>query len=632
MKLGIFERARGNSAGEAAAIRRSQAVIEFDPNGRILEANANFLDVVGYSREEIVGQHHGMFVEPAYRASADYQSFWAQLKRGEPLEAQFLRLAKGGRQVWLQAVYTPILNRSGKPVKVVKFATDITRTKGMLANFEGQVAAIRKSQAVIEFGLDGTVLDANENFLQAIGYSLAEIKGQHHRMFVDPKERGGESYRRFWEKLGQGQYDDGQYLRYGKGDRPIWIQASYNPIFDAHGKPYKIVKYATDITASRQAEDALRQAVDETRSVIRAAMNRDLTQRVSLQGKGGDIAELCGGVNELVGSVAEIVGTVSDISARITTGSTRISHDSRDLAQRTEEQASSLEETAATTEQLAASVKQSAGRAREATSLGAEANGAANRGGAIVSEVVVAMERIEKASTSIAEIITVIDNIAFQTNLLALNAAVEAARAGDAGRGFAVVASEVRALAQRSSASANDIKKLIANSAQEVASGVKLVKDAGSALSEIVISSGSVAEALADISSASQEQANGIEEVAKVVAHMDDMTQQNSAMAEQSAGVARELEQATEVLRQLVGAFKVEGETRQALAAGIVAELAQVAPHMAVLRKAAPAAIASPRPRVRPMAARPPAGPISDAPQAPRRPGAATAPALNDGV
>lgn len=597
MKFGFLERARGNSAGEAAAIRRSQAVIEFDLNGQILEANANFLDVVGYSRDEIVGQHHGMFVELAYRASAEYQSFWPRLKRGEGIEAQFLRIAKGGRQVWLQAVYTPILNRFGRPVKVIKFATDITQTKGMIANFEGQVAAIRKSQAVIEFSLDGTVLDANESFLQAVGYSLAEIKGQHHRIFVDPKERGGEGYRRFWEKLAQGQYDDGQYLRFGKGERPIWIQASYNPIFDALGKPYKIVKYATDITANKLAQDALRQAVDETRVVIRAAMNKDLTQRVPMQGKSGGIAELCGGVNEMVGSVAEIVQTVADISARITTGATRISHDSRDLAQRTEEQASSLEETAATTEQLAASVKQSAARAQDATGLGAKANGVANRGGAIVSEAVVAMERIEKASTSIAEIITVIDSIAFQTNLLALNAAVEAARAGDAGRGFAVVASEVRALAQRSSESANDIKKLISNSTQEVASGVKLVKDAGSALSEIVISSNSVAEALADISGASQEQANGIEEVAKVVAHMDDMTQQNSAMAEESAGVARELEQATAALRQLVGAFTVEGGTREALAASIAAELAQVAPHMSRSRKTVPAAIASPRPR-----------------------------------
>ncbi|PZN99661.1 MAG: methyl-accepting chemotaxis protein, partial [Hyphomicrobiales bacterium] len=332
----------------------------------------------------------------------------------------------------------------------------------------------------------------------------------------------------------------------------------------------------------------LRAAVDDTRGVVNAAMARDLTQRVSLHGKTGEIAELCGGVNDLVDSFAEVIRTVSTISHQIDTGADRIGQDSHDLAQRTEEQASSLEETAATTEELAASVKQSAERAREATSLGETANGIANRGGGIVGEAVVAMERIEKASSDIAEIITVIDNIAFQTNLLALNAAVEAARAGDAGKGFAVVASEVRALAQRSSEAANDIKKLITNSTQEVASGVRLVKDAGSALSEIVGSSTSVAAALADISSASNEQANGIEEVAKVVAHMDDMTQRNSAMADESAGVARELQTATGSLRQMVENFRISGAPAASLEASVMAELKQAAPHMAAIRARAP--------------------------------------------
>ncbi len=583
-------------AGETAAIRRSQAVIEFDMSGNILEANHNFTDVVKYSREEILGKHHRMFVDDAYRGSAEYAEFWARLNRGEAIEAQFLRIAKGGKRVWLQATYTPILNSSGKPVKVIKFATDISAQKEATANLEGQIAAIRKSQAVIEFDLAGTILDANDNFLGAVGYALADIAGKHHSLFVDPAERSSEAYRRFWEKLGRGEYDEGQYRRIGKGGRQIWLQASYNPILDALGKPFKVVKYATDITANKLAQDALRDAVADTRGVVNAAMARDLTQRISLQGKTGEISELCGGINELVDSFAEVIRTVSTISQQITTGADRIGSDSRDLAQRTEEQASSLEETAATTEELAASVKQSAERAREATGLGETANGIANRGGSIVSEAVVAMERIEKASSDIAEIITVIDNIAFQTNLLALNAAVEAARAGDAGKGFAVVASEVRALAQRSSEAANDIKKLITNSTQEVASGVRLVKDAGSALSEIVGSSTSVASALADISSASNEQANGIEEVAKVVAHMDDMTQRNSAMADQSAGVARELQTATGSLKQMVENFRIAGNApARDLGASVMAELKQAAPHMGLGR--AGATQAAPRPQ-----------------------------------
>lgn len=561
---------------EAAAIRRSQAVIEFAMDGHILHANENFLSVVGYRLEDVVGQHHSLFVEPRYASSEDYRSFWVRLNRGEAIEAEFLRIAKGGSQVWLQAIYTPILGRSGKPEKVIKFATDITARKGVLANFEGQVAAIRKSQAVIEFDLSGTVLDANDNFLSALGYSLSEIKGKHHSMFVEPAERDSESYGRFWQKLGRGDYDDGQYLRIGKGGRQVWIQASYNPILDAVGKPYKVVKYAADITANKHAQEMLNLAVHETQSVVQAAKNHDLSQRVSLSGKTGAISDLCGGVNDLLESVVGIVRSVSEISSTISEGATRIGNDSRELAQRTEEQAASLEETAATTEELAASVKQSSERTRDATILGAGANEQASQGGTIVAEAVIAMERIEKAAGDISDIIRVIDDIAFQTNLLALNAAVEAARAGDAGKGFAVVASEVRTLAQRSSEAAKNISNLISNSTQQVAMGVKLVKDAGSALAGIVGSSTNVASVLGDIASASQEQANGIEEVAKVVAHMDEMTQRNSLMAEQSAGVARELEQATDGLQQLVRNFKIDDAEMPDLASKLAAKLRQV--------------------------------------------------------
>lgn len=568
-------------AGEAAAIRRTQAVIEFDTAGTILEANEIFLRTVGYAREEVVGKHHRIFVEPEIAVSADYGRFWTRLAGGEAVDAQFRRIGKGGRPIWLQAVYTPVLGRSGKPEKVVMFATEITDHKAMIANFEGQVAAIRKSQAVIEFDLAGTVLDANENFLRTVGYSLDEIKGKHHSLFVEPAQRGSDAYARFWKKLGRGEYDDGQYLRFGKGGRKLWIQASYNPILDALGKPYKIVKYATDITANVTAQEALRLAVEEIRSVVASAKAKDLTRRVPLSGASGEVGELCNGVNDLLDSVAGIVRTVSEMSGQITANSARISRDGRDLAERTEEQASSLEETAATTEELAASVKQSAERARQATGLGATASEAAQRGGAIVGEAVSAMERIETASRDIAEIVTVIDAIAFQTNLLALNAAVEAARAGDAGKGFAVVASEVRALAQRSSDSANDIKKLISHSTLEVSSGVKLVKDTGAALSDIVDASKLVAQALADISEAAREQANGIDEVAKVVAHMDDITQRNASMAVQSASASQELERATQTLREMVAAYRTDGEAGADLSRRIVGELRGSAPHLA---------------------------------------------------
>ncbi|BCB17323.1 methyl-accepting chemotaxis protein [Bosea sp. ANAM02] len=548
---------KDNAAAQIEAIHRSQAVIEFDITGKVLSANDNFLAATGYKLEEIVGHPHAIFLRRDEAYAPAYKAFWSALRQGEPQEGQFLRFSKDGAPLWLQAVYAPVLGRDGKPTKIVKFATDITAQKAEIANSEAQIAAIRKSQAVIEFNLDGIVLDANENFLNAVGYRLDEIKGQHHRLFIAPEQHQSDEYKRFWAKLGRGEYDEGEYLRIGRGGRRIWIQATYNPILDSAGRPYKVVKFASDITERRREQEALQLTVTETQQVVAAAKQKNLNPRIEMAGKAGDLRNLCEGVNALIETLCDVVTTTAEISGTLTAGSSTINQDSRNLAQRTEEQASSLEETAATTEELAASVKQSAARAQDATVLGEKANAIAHRGGDIVTAAIAAMERIERASANIADIINVIDTIAFQTNLLALNAAVEAARAGEAGRGFAVVASEVRALAQRSSDSANDIKKLITDSGEEVAAGVKLVQDAGAALTEIVQSSQQVSNALADISIASQEQANGIEEVAKVVAHLDEMTQQNATMVEQSHAVAGTLEGSAKRLQSLVTSFQI---------------------------------------------------------------------------
>jgi methyl-accepting chemotaxis protein len=558
---------RGNSAGQLAALHRSQAVIEFDMSGTILDANQNFLAAVGYGLDEIKGKHHSIFVPPNQRESQAYRQFWTDLGRGEFSSGQYLRVGKGGREIWIQASYNPILGAGGKPVGVVKFATDITQQKNRLADLEGQQQAINKAQAVIEFDLAGNVLHANENFLAVLGYGLPEIVGRHHGMFVDPAERESEGYKRFWQRLGQGEFDAGQYRRIGKGGKDIWIQASYNPILDAKGAPYKVVKFATDITASFKGKQ-LESAVRETGEVIAQAKNKDLTGRISLDGKSGEIAQLCAGVNDLIDTMAAIVGSVRGISGRIDQASVKISSDSAQLAERTEANAASLQQTAATTEELAASVKHSAGHSRAAVDLGQEASKVATRGGEIVTEAVGAMERIEKASASISEIIAMIDEIAFQTNLLALNAAVEAARAGDAGRGFAVVASEVRALAARCSESANGVKALIANSTLQIQTGVQLVKQAGTTLQEIVSAASRVASTVDEISQASAEQANGIDEMARTVAHMDEMTQQNSLLADQSAKVANELRADTAELSAMVASFTLaDGAQRPAIPA-----------------------------------------------------------------
>jgi methyl-accepting chemotaxis protein len=536
--------------GQVAAIGRSQAVIEFTLDGKILTANENFLNTVGYSREEVRGQHHGMFVDPVYRQSAEYRLFWEKLGRGEFEAGQFKRIAKGGREIWLQASYNAILDSNGKPFKVVKYATDITEQKLLNANFEGQLSAINKSQAVIEFTLDGKVLTANENFQKTMGYSLDEIRGQHHSMFVDSAYRQSPEYRSFWDRLARGEFDAGQYKRIAKGGREVYLQASYNPIMDAGGKPYKVVKFATDVTM-------MVEAVHQTQAAVTAAKDNDLTQRIPLEGKTGDIMHLCEGVNDLLDTMVSVISEIKGTAREVANASAEISTSTTDLSQRTEEQAASLEETSASMEQIAVTVKKNAENAQQANQSASATRNVADRGGQVVAQAVEAMSQIEGSSRKISDIIGVIDEIARQTNLLALNAAVEAARAGDAGRGFAVVASEVRSLAQRSSQAAKDIKDLITNSNSQVQEGVELVNKAGSALAEIVESIKEVAGLVSGIATASIEQTTGIEQVNKALAQMDEVTQQNSALVEENAATAKTLEDQSKSMSDRVSVFDV---------------------------------------------------------------------------
>jgi methyl-accepting chemotaxis protein len=604
-----------NARGQIEAISKAQAVIEFTLDGKIMTANENFLKTMGYGLNEIKGQHHSMFVDAAYRQSRDYSLFWEKLGRGEYDAGQYKRIAKGGREVWLQASYNPIRDLNGKVYKVVKYATDITEQKLANANFEGQIAAINRAQAVIEFDLTGKVLTANENFLRAIGYSLDEIRGQHHSMFVEASYRQSPEYRAFWEKLGRGEFDAAQYKRIAKGGREIWIQASYNPILDMNGKPAKVVKYAADITAQKNAEFQLQTAVNETQAVIEAAQNNDLTSRIPMAGKTGEIERLCSGVNGLIDAMSGIVSTMMDASSTIASAATEVSAGANDLSQRTEQQASNLEETAASMEEMASTVKQNSDNAQQANQLSISARSAATEGGSVVSQAVDAMARIEQSSAKISEIIGVIDEIAFQTNLLALNAAVEAARAGDAGKGFAVVASEVRSLAQRTSVAAKDIKGLIVESGRQVKDGVRLVDNAGSSLSEIVKSINRVADIVAEIAAASREQSTGVEEINKAVVQMDQMTQQNAALVEESAAASRTLQDEAQAMYDRMSAYSIaDGERREHTKPAPKAP----APKPAVENRAArtPSAPAAKRSAPRPKAPNGPAKPAVAAMQA----------------
>ena len=397
------------AAAKLAALDRSQAIIEFEMDGTIVTANKNFLDTLGYTLEEIRGKHHSMFVEPSARDGADYRAFWDDLRRGQFRAAEYKRIGKGGKEIWIQASYNPLLGRDGKPFKVVKFATDITAEKLKNAEYQGQIAAIGKAQAVISFDLDGTILDANQNFLDALGYSLEEIRGQHHRMFVEPTYRESADYRAFWDALRQGRFQAAEYKRIGKGGKAIWIQASYNPIFDMSGRPFKVVKFATDITAE----------VNERH------------RRIELQ-KGID-AEL--------GSITDAVSEASEQATSAASASTQTS--------------SNVQAVASGAEELAHSVAEISRQVVHALEITNEAVGQAETTNTTITTLLAATQKI-------GEVVDLINSIAAQTNLLALNATIEAARAGEAGRGFAVVASEVKNLATQTSKATEEIGAQIA--------------------------------------------------------------------------------------------------------------------------------------------------------------------------
>ncbi|MEQ9125138.1 MAG: PAS domain-containing protein, partial [Alphaproteobacteria bacterium] len=233
------------------AANRSLAIIEFDPDGAIRSANENFLAAMGYDLAEVVGRHHRIFVDPAEAASPAYEAFWQNLRAGKFASAQYRRFAKGGREIWLQATYNPLIDSEGAVTGVVKFATDITEQKRAAAEAAGKLTAISRAQAMIEFTLDGNILDANENLLNDLGFGIEEIRGQHHRMFVEKAYADSAEYQEFWAALARGQFQADEFKRFGKGGKAVWIQASYNPIFDSAGRPVKVVKFATDITAQK---------------------------------------------------------------------------------------------------------------------------------------------------------------------------------------------------------------------------------------------------------------------------------------------------------------------------------------------------------------------------------------------
>ncbi len=548
-----------DARGKVDALERSLAVIEFELDGTIITANDNFLEVMGYTLDEIRGRHHSMFVDPELAASDAYRRGWEALARGEFHSAEYKRIAKGGRDVWIQATYNPILDADGKPCKVVKFATDITAVKLERAYAQSQIEAIHRSQAVVEFEPDGTIITANDNFLAAVGYKLDEIRGKHHAMFVEPDEAASAEYAQFWERLRRGEHDAAEYRRLGKGGQEVWIQATYNPVRDLNGKVAKVVKFAVDVTQQKRGQRETEAMLADAKQVMSKIASGDLSSRVNGTYE-GDFAMLAAAINGCAEKLTEVVTSIHSSAATLSNSAHELSEGNTNLSQRTEEQASSLEETASSMEQMTSTVSQNADNANQANQLARSAREQAETGGEVVGQAVTAMNAINDSSRKISDIIGVIDEIAFQTNLLALNASVEAARAGEQGRGFAVVASEVRNLAGRSATAAKEIKELIEDSGRKVDEGSRLVNQSGATLEEIVTSVKKVTDIVAEIAAASHEQSAGIEQVNKAMMQMDDMTQQNAALVEEAAAASQAINEQSSKLTELMAFFSIGGD------------------------------------------------------------------------
>jgi methyl-accepting chemotaxis protein len=546
-----------DALAQAAAINRSQAVIEFKMDGTIITANQNFLDAMGYRLDEIQGKHHQMFAPPELRGSEEYKAFWASLNRGEFQAAEYKRVGKGGREVWIQASYNPIMDDAGKPVKVIKFATDITAKKIRNMEDAGKISAIGRAQAVIEFNLDGTIITANENFLATVGYRLEEIQGKHHSMFVAPAERDSAAYREFWAKLGRGEYEAAEYKRFGKGGKEVWILASYNPILDDAGKPFKVVKFASDVTADKlKAANFAGQieAIGKSQAVIEFSMdghvlmananflgalgyslaeiqgkhhsmfvpseqrngeayrafwanlNRGEFQSGEYErvGKGGKqiwIQASYNPIRDLNGKPCKVVKYASDTTAQV-------------LARmRSEKVRGMMESVAAGAEELNASVREisaAMSKSRETAMTAVDRVEAADQ----------QAQRLALAAESMSSIVQLIGDITGQINLLALNATIESARAGEAGRGFAVVASEVKNLANQAKQATDKIEQEIGNLngiSGDVVEALNSIKKAIQEVSEYVTST---AAAVEEQSTVTSEMSNGMQQAAAEAASL----------------------------------------------------------------------------------------------------------------
>ena len=484
------------------AIDEHFAVISFSPDGIILEANQNFLNALGYTENEVLGKHHKIFCDSKLVNSKEYSDFWHELKKGTAQTSEFKRIKKDGHSIFIQASYTPIKDNSGKVYKIIKFAQDVTAKKLEDLYFKGQIQAIGKSQAIIEFDMNGIILNANENFLKAIDYSLDEIKGKHHSMFCEESYKNSNEYKDFWEKLNNAEFQSGEFLRIGKDGKKVYIQATYNPIIDIDNKPFKVVKYATEITARKNTMFSIQKNIEKLNKSLNHLSGASNSMSI-------DAENSMKGSQEVSVSIEQMDQAVNDLSEKIEIMLSSIT---------------SIANAAANGEKIALGAKEQS----KSTS----------------SDII----KLNQESSKIGETINLITQIAFQTNILSLNAAVEAATAGEAGRGFAVVAAEVRNLATRSNEAAKEITSAIESIQTLVKNSLKSINSVDSTIEEISLMSSNISKSILEqktisnqLASTALQTSKGLNEISNSMINVSQSAQNTRDEAIETKNASEEL-------------------------------------------------------------------------------------------
>jgi methyl-accepting chemotaxis protein len=608
--------------GQIDGINEAQAVIEFNPDGTIIRANDLFLGVLGYSLDEIRGQHHSIFADQEYKRSVEYKQFWEALNRGEAQTDEFKRYGKGGKEVWIQASYTPVKDVNGKVFKVVKYATDVTRQKLMNADYQGQIDGINASQAVIEFNPDGTIIRANDLFLGVLGYRLDEIKGQHHSMFVDPEYKSSVEYQQFWEALNHGEAQTNEFKRFGKGGKEVWIQASYTPVKDMNGKVFKVVKYAIDISKQKETIFIVNNLID-------AAKNGQLDKRAELSGAKGDYLKLRQGINEMLDSIVGPINVTAEYVDRISKGDIpeeitdeyrgdfneiknnlnsliRSMNEVTELAQEiatgnlmvSVEKRSDQDALMMALEKMVEDLTQIAGNVQDAADQVATGSQQISSGSEEMSQgATEASSNVEEISSSMEEMNATVGQNADNAKETATIAEKAARDAEDGAKSVVATVAAMNDIAEKigiieeiarqtnmlalnaaiEAARAGDAGKGFAVVAAEVrklaersqtaakeigglsGTSVQIAEKAGKLIEEIVPGILKTFELVQEINASSAEQADGIQQVTKAIQQLDQVIQQNASSTEEMSSTSEELASQAEQLRDAAAFFKVEG-------------------------------------------------------------------------